>query len=69
MKEFFSKVWDFLDGNKTTIGTVIAYGARFIPEPTVATIVENIGLAIAGGGLVHKAQKSAKKISDKKKKD
>jgi len=65
MKKFFSNIWSFLDGNKTLIGTGIAYGSKFIPDPDLAELVQWIGLSIAGGGLVHKAKKTVTKPDPK----
>ncbi len=61
----FKKIWNFLDGNKTTIGSMLVAAGRFLP-PDVAIFTDIIGLAIGGTGTVHKVRKAVVKAKAKK---
>jgi hypothetical protein len=66
-----SSIWNWLDGNKTLIGSIILNIAQFIPEGTEVTgipvnsILYWLGGVLSGGGLAHKTAKvmNNKKIS------
>ncbi len=53
-------IWDWLNGNKTLIGTLILalVGSGIIPDHTfLYQFLLWIGGLLAGGGLVHKLKK------------
>lgn len=59
------RTWNFLDGKKTTIGTVLYVAAKagqaFAPnliDPAQYEFVEMVGAGLAGVGLTHKAVKT-----------
>ena len=55
----FQKIWDWLDGNKTLVGTVIlVVTPLLIGEHTFAfDILMWLGGFLTGGGILHKAIK------------
>jgi len=59
------KAWNWLNGRKTVIGTVIILAAEgvklFFPEliePQKIEFVQSIGMILGGVGLVHKGAKT-----------
>ncbi len=58
-----TKIWDWLNGNKTTIGFALLTAAGHIPEETVvfdipvASVLYWVGGLLTGGGLTHKVKK------------
>ena len=61
----FSKIWNAINGNKTTIGMIIVLLSQgmklFVPgvlSPEQLTYIESIGLMIGGVGVGHKALKT-----------
>lgn len=65
-------VWTWFDGKKTLIGTIILFLSAFVsqflqgiwqlpaePWNKVSMSLDWIGMAVAGLGAVHKAQKAA----------
>lgn len=72
VSNFISNTWNWLDGKKTTIGTVIwavAGGLKFIPSmkpySEFLDYSMEVGYAISIGGIGHKAIKSALKTIKK----
>lgn len=64
-KNWFKETWGWLDGKKTTIGTIIwavAGGLKFVPAlkpySDLFDFSMEIGYAIALGGIGHKALKT-----------
>ena len=61
------KIWDFLNGKKTTIGMIIVLVSQgfkvFAPgliNPEQLQFIETTGMVIGGGGLLHKGIKNEK---------
>ena len=59
------KLWQILNGNKTTIGMIIVLVAQgvkvFAPTfltPDQVNFIETAGMVIGGGGLLHKGIKN-----------
>lgn len=59
------KIWDSLNGNKTTIGMLIVLVAQgfkvFAPNfinPDQTDFIETVGMALGGAGLFHKGIKN-----------
>ena len=52
----FKKIWGWLDGSKTTIGSLILAAAPHLPDDW-QVFAYIIGGAIAGTGGVHKVRK------------
>jgi len=71
----FKKVWNWLNGKKTVIGSVLLFGAQFLKPHTVAyQIAFYGGTFLAGGGAAHKVKKGelspkGKRLPDVKKAD
>jgi hypothetical protein len=65
-KGFIKKAWEFVDGKKTAIGTIMAIASNIFPEYTV---MHNLlywgGQLIGGTGVVHKAVKGQLKLISK----
>jgi hypothetical protein len=59
--QFIKDIWDFLDGKKTAIGTIMLTAAIYIEEPTIKAILTIGGQIFGGGGVVHKVKKSRNK--------
>jgi hypothetical protein len=61
--EKLKQLWDFLDGRKTTIGSVFLLAGhilgRFPTTQVLGGILTEIGTYITTGGLFHKAVKAA----------
>lgn len=61
------KIWHALNGSKTTIGMIVvlvaqgleAYAEGFLTPKQISFLL-NVGLAIGGGGLIHKGVKNEK---------
>ena len=52
-------LWQWLDGKKTTIGTVMLLGSKLFPEQTFAHQALDLGGELLGGiGILHKGQKN-----------
>ena len=64
----FRKIWDWFDGNKTTIGSVCIAIAAHVPADvevigiSVQSVLYWLGGAIGGTGVAHKV---GKKVSRK----
>lgn len=57
-EKWYEKAWQFLNGKKTTIGTVMLFAANYVKPHTVAYQVLFYGGTLLGGtGIIHKAQK------------
>jgi len=59
----FKKLWNWLNGNKTLLGTLLLaiLGMGFIPEHTfIFEFLMWLGGLLAGGGVVHKIIKGGK---------
>ena len=63
--KLLKKIWDSLNGNKTTIGMVIVLVAQgvkvFAPgfiTPDQSNFIETVGLTLGGAGLFHKGIKN-----------
>ena len=56
------KLWDWLDGNKTLIGTLIlTVTPMLVPDHTIGfQFLMWLGGILAGGGVVHKLAKGVK---------
>jgi hypothetical protein len=50
------KIWEWLNGKKTVIGTLLIAASFVIPEP-YDKVAYTLGGLIGGTGLAHKAQK------------
>lgn len=64
--KILSKIWNALNGNKTTIGMVVVLVSQglklFVPglmTPEQYQFIETAGMVIGGGGLLHKGIKSS----------
>ena len=68
---WLQKLWAWFDGKKTLIGTIILFGSAFVsqvlmgiwklpayPWEQIAMTMDWVGMAVAGLGAVHKAQKA-----------
>jgi len=62
-----NRLWNSLNGNKTTIGMVVVLVAQgikvFAPgfiTPEQLNFIETAGMVIGGGGLIHKGIKNEK---------
>lgn len=56
-----AKAWTWLDGKKTTIGTIMLITADHLPKHTTLYAICSIGGQILGAtGVLHKAKKSEK---------
>lgn len=66
MKGLLIKLWDSLNGNKTTIGAVamMVLQSKFAEnhvEPSALSLLFNMAMVVFGGGIGHKAIKRFKK--------
>jgi len=65
--KIMKKLWNFFDGNKTTIGAVLMlivnsqYIESLITKPDLYMLVQGIAGLVFGVGIAHKTKKALKK--------
>lgn len=62
---WYIKLWLFLDGKKTLIGTSMLALAQVFEDPQVKTLMIAIGSLFTAGGSIHKADKKTKEKTGK----
>jgi hypothetical protein len=62
MKNTLKKIWDWINGNKTIIGSLLLaasgqWGSQVIPNQNLLTLINGVIVLLTGASLVHHVKK------------